>query len=72
MRSNGLWFVIQVEGRQQMPPPPLDSVRGQIMGVLTRQADAEISRKARAAVTVKDYGVTGINGRDTAADQKSH
>ena len=72
VRSNGLWFVIQVEGRQQMPPPPLDSVRGQIMGVLTRQADAEISRKARAAVTVKDYGVTGINGRDTAAGQKSH
>ncbi|HEY4175033.1 MAG TPA: peptidyl-prolyl cis-trans isomerase [Rhodopila sp.] len=72
VRSNGLWFVIQVEGRQQTPAPPLDSVRGQIMGALTRQADAEISRKARAAVTVKDYGVTGTSGRDTAAGEKSH
>ncbi|WP_158926625.1 peptidyl-prolyl cis-trans isomerase [Acidisphaera sp. S103] len=72
VRSNGLWFVIQVEGRQQTPAPPLDSVREQIVASLTRQADAEISRKARAAVTVKDYGVTGTSGRDTPANAKSH
>lgn len=72
VRSNGLWFVIQVQGRQQMAAPPLDSVREQIVGSLTRQADAEISRKARAAVTVKDYGVTGASGRDTSTNTKSH
>jgi peptidyl-prolyl cis-trans isomerase C len=68
VRSNGLWFIIQVEGRQQVAPPPLDSVREQIVTALTRQADAEISRKARAAVTVKDYGMTGASGRDTATN----
>lgn len=72
VRSNGLWFVIQVQGRQQMAPPPLDSVREQIVTALTRQADAEISRKARATVTVKEYGMTGAGGRDALANAKSH
>jgi peptidyl-prolyl cis-trans isomerase C len=72
VRSHGLWFIIQVEGRQQTAAPPLDAVREQIVAALTRQADAEISRKASAAVTVKDYGITGTTGRDMHVDAKSH
>ena len=72
VRSNGLWFIIKVEGRQRVAAPPLDSVREQIVAALTRQADAEISRKARAAVTVKDYGMTGAGGRDASVNVKSH
>jgi peptidyl-prolyl cis-trans isomerase C len=72
VRSNGHWFIIQVQGRQQTAAPPLDAVREQIVAALTRQADAEISRKARAAVTVKDYGMTGTSGRDTPANTKFH
>jgi peptidyl-prolyl cis-trans isomerase C len=69
--SSGLWFVIQVEGRRQPGPPPLDAVREQIVGFLTRAATTEILHKSLAAVVVNDYGMTGMSGRDSSGAPKS-
>jgi peptidyl-prolyl cis-trans isomerase C len=63
--SNGLWFAIQVEGRRQQAAPSLTSVREKLAAMVTRQAIAEIIKKTRASVVVKDYGPTGMRGRDT-------
>jgi peptidyl-prolyl cis-trans isomerase C len=68
--SNGLWFAIQVEGRRQQAAPSLASAREKLASMVTRQAIAEIIKKTRASVVVKDYGPTGMRGRDTPSAGK--
>jgi peptidyl-prolyl cis-trans isomerase C len=68
--SNGLWFVIQVEGRRQQGTPPLALVRDQLIARVTRAAVADIMQKARAAIVVKEFGPTGLSGHDAPAVAK--
>jgi len=67
-----VWFIIQVEARRQQGTPALEGARPQIVTALTREAEIEILRKSRAAVTVQEYGVTGLAGRDVTSPIKSY
>jgi peptidyl-prolyl cis-trans isomerase C len=72
VRSNGLWFIVQVEGRRQQGTPTLAESKAALTTELIRDASAEILTKTRAAVVVKDYGPTGMVGHDSGAESKSH
>ncbi|MEA2730099.1 MAG: peptidyl-prolyl cis-trans isomerase [Acetobacteraceae bacterium] len=72
VRSNGLWFVLQVEARRQQGTPSLAESKATLTADLTRDASAEILRKTRAAVVVNDYGPSGMRGHAETTVPKSH
>jgi peptidyl-prolyl cis-trans isomerase C len=72
VRSNGMWFILQVEGRRQQGTPTLAESQATLRAALTQEASAEIFRKARAAVVVHDFGPTGMRGHEDATLPKSH
>lgn len=72
VRSNGLSFILQVEGRRQQTTPTLAEAKATLMPELIRAASTEILRKAREAVVVNEFGPTGMGGRDAAGAPKTH
>jgi peptidyl-prolyl cis-trans isomerase C len=70
--SNGLWFLVQVEGRRQQGTPTLAESKAALTTILVREAAAEILRKTRAAVVVKNYGPSGMREHADSVDSKSH
>jgi peptidyl-prolyl cis-trans isomerase C len=72
VRSNGLWFILKIEGRRQQGTPTLAETKAALTTELIRDASVEILQRTRGAVTVHDYGPTGLHGRDETALPKSH
>jgi peptidyl-prolyl cis-trans isomerase C len=72
VHSNGLSFILQVEGRRQQTTPTLAEAKASLMPELIRAASTEILRKAREAVVVNDFGPTGMGGRDSTGAPKTH
>jgi peptidyl-prolyl cis-trans isomerase C len=66
LQSNGLWYVLEVEGRRQRPAPPLSQVTNQLKGEIAYDAARSFILKTRADTTIKVYGVGG-DGADKAA-----
>jgi peptidyl-prolyl cis-trans isomerase C len=52
VRSNGLWFILQVEGRRQQGTPTLAESKAALTTELIRDASAVILQKSRNAVVV--------------------
>jgi peptidyl-prolyl cis-trans isomerase C len=72
VHSNGLSFILQVEGRRQQTTPTLAQAKATLTPELIRAASMEILRKTREAVVVKDFGPTGMGGRDSTGAPKTH
>jgi peptidyl-prolyl cis-trans isomerase C len=72
VHSNGLSFILQVEGRRQQTTPTLAEAKATLTPELIRAASTEILRKARDAVVVKDFGPTGMGGRDSTGAPQTH
>ena len=70
--SNGIWFVIQVEGRRQRATPTLQEARPALTVELERAASREVFTKSRQAVTVDDFGPTGMRGSAAKSAEKGH
>jgi peptidyl-prolyl cis-trans isomerase C len=66
VRSNGMWFILRVEGRRQQGTPTLTESKAALTAELVRIASAEIMQKSRAAVVVNDYGPTGTSPHDAS------
>jgi peptidyl-prolyl cis-trans isomerase C len=72
VHSNGLSFILQVEGRRQQTTPTLAEAKATVTPELIKAASIEVLRKAREAVVVKDFGPTGMAGRDPTRASPTH
>ena len=56
---NGAFYFAKVEARRQLPPPTLESVRGQIVAALIQQQAPALIQDALKGLPVHQYGPTG-------------
>lgn len=59
LQSNGLWYILEVEGRRQRPAPPLAQVTSLLKGEIEFDAARSFILETRAGTNVKMYGVGG-------------
>jgi peptidyl-prolyl cis-trans isomerase C len=59
VQANGAYYFIKVEARRQLPPPSLDSVRGQVVGQLIRLQSPTVIQDALKGLVVHQYGMVG-------------
>jgi peptidyl-prolyl cis-trans isomerase C len=67
LQSNGLWYILEVEGRRQRPAPPLQDVRSRLMEEVSRDAARAYVIKTRDSTDIKIYGPAGPNAAEPAA-----
>lgn len=68
VQSNGLWYIVEVEGRRQRQSPPLQDVKSQLMEDVARKAIRDYVTQIRDSSAIKIYGPTG---RDSVKSGKS-
>ena len=59
MRAAGVWFVIKVESRRQLPAASFDAMRGRLTRDLERASVPAVMKAAMAGLPQQDYGLTG-------------
>jgi len=59
VRAAGVWFVIKVESRRQLPAASFDAMRGRLTRDLERASVPAVMKAAMAGLPQQDYGLTG-------------
>ena len=59
VRAAGVWFVIKVESRRQLPAPSFDAMRGRLTRDLQRASVPTVLKAAMAGLPQQDYGLPG-------------
>jgi peptidyl-prolyl cis-trans isomerase C len=62
LESNGLWYILEVEGRRQRGAPSLGDVTPLLEGELKFDAARSLIMTTRAATDIKIYGPSGLDG----------
>ena len=68
--AGGALYFVQVEDRKQMPPLPLDVMRGVLTQQLARAAVPDVIAKALDGLPVEDYGIAGKGGSSAMGSEQ--
>ncbi|HVZ06404.1 peptidylprolyl isomerase [Rhodopila sp.] len=70
IQSNGLWYIIEVEGRRQRAAPPLQDVKQRLKEQLGFEAGRDFIEQARRSADIRVYGPVGLTGDEAKAATK--
>jgi peptidyl-prolyl cis-trans isomerase C len=72
LESNGLWYIMEIEGRRQRPAPALKDVVPQLKQEISFKAARDYVVKTQRSTDIKKYGAAGAGaGTDPATAKPS-